>query len=530
MRACHLLALALAVSGCHWALNDPGTDPKSSQFYFPSGIAMDPGGQYAYIANANADLRYGGGTVMVADMRAFECTVAEFALANGLSSTPLPAICGDPAAYDKLAGKAMCRTDPLDPSIIDCDETQFIKQNSTVKIGNFAGSIRLLPDPANPNHSRLFVAVRGDPSITWIDVRYPDGTSGAPPTVDVPGLLQCVTDPSSLNKRKGYDPNSNTTSSPTVCDPDHLVQNYFCQGLPTCVLNNIDQTNKTQLPTEPFGMALDAAHQRLLVSHLATGQVSLIYGAVGNQPGSLLTDTPTLQSTSQPFFPADPSGRHGAFSLAPQHPDDPQTLWYMSSSVNSQLATFRVAQAGLIVPALAFSIGASFANGTDVRDIAFDNDGNRAFVTENNPPSMLVIDTHTTPQNGGGPLNVVTDIVDVCQTPSHLKPFHLDRLGAPGTPVQRKTKVVVVCFLSSQIMVVDPDRVAVDDTVISGLGGPDDIAFNFTDDETTLTLPRHGYVTNFTESTVSVVDLDPQSPTRNRVIARLGFPPDGLNP
>jgi hypothetical protein len=43
-------------------------------------------------------------------------------------------------------------------------------------------------------------------------------------------------------------------------------------------------------------------------------------------------------------------------------------------------------------------------------------------------------------------------------------------------------------------------------------------------------MPRRGYVTNFSESTIAVLDLEPGSPTENQVIARLGFPPTGTQP
>ena len=95
---------------------------------------------------------------------------------------------------------------------------------------------------------------------------------------------------------------------------------------------------------------------------------------------------------------------------------------------------------------------------------------------------------------------------------------------------------MVVCFLSSQLMIVDPDRPGVIDTIFSGFGGPNDIAFNFLDDGAVPALealpprPRRGYVTNYSESTVALIDFEPGSATENRVIARLGFPPDGFQP
>ncbi|MGZ3407897.1 MAG: hypothetical protein ACXVAN_15710, partial [Polyangia bacterium] len=352
MRNC-LFALAALVAGCHWALNDKGTDPQAAQLYFPSGIAMDPNGQYVYVSNGNADLRYGGGTVVMVDMLSFECTVAEYRRHSPVDlmfdpTTKLPDVCtarGDhqPEYWDDLAVRAKCLHDPLDRSIIDCDESAFIFQNSTVRIGNFAGAIRLLTDdgdptatppvPADPLHRTLFVAVRGDPSVTEVQVHMPGSSSAAfaPQDMSDPGVLQCVAHPEQLKQRPEYhpdpfDPTRYATSAPAPCEAEFLIQDYLCQGQPSCVLGT-DQNNKTQLPTEPFGMQIDQAGHRLLVAHLSTGQVSVMNARPDTMPVN------ALQSVSQPFFPPDPSGRHGAFGLAQQHPTDPHSLWYMTSNV-----------------------------------------------------------------------------------------------------------------------------------------------------------------------------------------------------
>lgn len=519
-----VLAVAL-VGGCHWDLHDPGTDPKPGQLYFPSGIAMDPGLRYAYVSNGNADLRYGGGTLQLVDMLAFECAVA--AVRNQAdSSVPVPGACGalaTPGLTLADPDHGRCRPDPLDPSIIDCDETPFIVQTATVRVGNFAGAIRVVK--TGDRTRRLFVAVRGDPSITVIDVDLVDDPAGAAPGV----VLSCYDHPEDVPGRVGFDPAARTIKSPAPCDGDFLVQKFVCMGLPSCQLGDDDhQPGQTQLPIEPFGMQIDAPSGRLLVAHQFSGQVSVIdIGAA----------RPTLLSTSSPFFTADASGRHGAFALARQ---PTSTLWYMTSNVQPQIATFRVAEADVVIEQSTFAIQSTFNNGSDLRDIQFDPSGERAFVTENNPPSLLVLDTRTSPMRGDLPTNLVSSAVDICQTPSHMGVRRLAVAGAPGTPPRAKTKIVVPCFLSSQVMIVDPDRPGVDDTVFSGLGGPNEIAFNFgnageSDADADPILaggapPAHGYVTNFSESTIALVDLQPGSPTENRVIARLGFPPTGFNP
>jgi len=537
MRTSLLVALAF-VAGCHWDLNSKSTDPQSDQLYFPAGIAMDPGGQYVYVSNGNADLRYGGGTVMMVDMLSFECTVAAyrkfFPLTDSDAVYPMPATCNPAVDYHVLWDNAKCRRDALDPSIIICDESAFILQNSTVAVGNFAGSIRLLADPIDDLHRTLFVSVRGDPSITRVDVHFPKSTTGnpsdpmkgpmpfAPSGFDQAGVLQCVDDPSKLPTLRM------NSSAPVPCDNDFLIQDYYCVSQPTCTVG-VNGNGKTQLPTEPFGMQIDRTTNRLVVSHLATGQVSVI-DANAWAPNALLSE-------SSQFFPPDPTGRHGAFAVAQRDPGDPHSLWYLTSSVNPLVAMFKIADANVVTVSsqATFSLQNTFAQGTDVRDFIFDTGGNRAFVTENNPPSLLVLDTSVDNTEGAQPHNLVTDVIDICQTPSHAGVRRFTVAGAPGQPSYTKTKVIVVCFLSSQMMIVDPDRRGVDATIFSGFAGPNDIAFNFADPGdvqpiANVGVPRHAYVTNYSESTVAVVDLEPGSPYENRVLAKLGHPTDGFNP
>lgn len=550
MRTC-VLVLALFSAGCYWTLNDKTSAPESDQLYFPAGIAMDPGGQYVYVSNGNADLRYGGGTVLMADMLNFECTVAAYrkhhALSDADGAVVMPSGCSAMTDYDALSVTARCFRDVLDPSIIDCDESAFILQNSTVGVGNFAGSIRIVPDANDPQHRALFVAVRGDPSITRIDVHFPGSTapnpvSGvvyAPKDMSSPGVLQCVSDPASLLNRPEYDANADCaggvkcakTSSPATCDASFLVQDYYCQSQPACT-TGLNNDGKTQLPAEPFGMVVDSSRpndRRLVVAHLDTGQISVI--GVDRPPAM------ALLSESSDFFPADATGRHGAFGVAQQDPTNSNSLWYVTSSSNPLMATFRIADAEVVTVAAqsSFAISNTFTMGTDVREIKFDLGGQRAFITENNPPSVLVLDTRTDNTEGAQPHNIITDVIDVCQTPSHFGVRRFVVPGAPGTPPHVKIKLVVVCFGSNQVMIVDPDRAGVDDTVYTGFLGPNDIAFNFSDVGSTepvadVGLPRHAYITNYTESTIAILDLEPNSPTENHVLARLGHPLDGFNP
>jgi hypothetical protein len=554
----YLLLLAVAASGCHWDLHDPGTDPEPAQLYFPTGIVVDPSHRFAYVSNGNADLRYGGGTVQMVDLLRAECAINKLRknAMPPLPAGPTPAGCdgmGDDWTHD--ADYPWCQVDPTDPTIVDCDETPFILSNQTVKVGNFAGDIAMFVDRANPMskdptepqkdfHRELFVSVRGDPSVTYIDVNLPpvlgptsqipvaEGPFGGRPVI--PRAMGCFDNDLNLATRSGVDAVKNIETKPPGCDSNYLVQRDRCANYPFCAAGD-DGQGDAQLPTEPFGMRVDEQlasdgytpiYRRLLVSSLATGQVSILD----------ISGFPKLNGSSTPFFLPSSTGQHGAFALAPRTPGDPASTWYLSSNLSSSLETFRVAAADLIVPQTTISLQSSFILGTDLRAIEFDPTGDRAFITGNAPPVVITLDTHLQTSPGGDmPANIVSSIIDICQTPSHMKVRRLLAAGAPGESTLIKTAILVVCFLSSQIMVVDPDGVGVTNTIFSGFGGPNQIDLNYGNYDDVpepatpwdVTLPPRGYVTNYLESTIAVVDLDPGSPTYNHVIGRIGNPPDG---
>jgi YVTN family beta-propeller protein len=526
-----LSALVVVAAGCHVTLNDPSTDAPLSQLYFPTGLRMDPGGKFLYVSNANVDLRYSGGTVQVIDLAKFQAQVdayrQHFAAADpvpldggiasctqynspaGQSSSCYPGAL--PGSEDPGTLSGCCVRDPLDGNVIDCDTPPFIDCGATVHVGNFAGTMRLLK--TGDARERLFVGVRGDPSITWIDI---DASSGTP-------VLSCA------------------AGGAKTCDDAHVIS--ACNQKPTsgqpaaeCPHGQEATDDQLLLPGEPFGLALDRGsddgaglpYARLLVSHLTTGQVSL------------LTDVdtvPVLRDVSSAFFSPDPNGRHGAFELAPRNPTIGTTLWYLTSDTQPTISSFRVADANVIVPGLDATVSGPFSQGTDVRDIVFEPGGERAFLTENNPPTLVVMDTSIKPGISQGlPLNRVTEIIDICQTPSHLGVRRT--LGPDG---RFRTRVYVVCFLSNQVMVVDPDLPGVVDTVVVGRG-PNDIVFDFPSDHapgetvadedaiTPFDSHRRAYVSNFSDNSISVINLDPGDVDEDRVVSRIGIPVPPMTP
>ena len=82
----------------------------------------------------------------------------------------------DPSAYDRC----YCERDALDPSVVNCESQRFILRDQSRKIGNFSGEIAMLAeDPEDYTDAKnlnkdlkrtLYLPVRGDPSLTVIDV------------------------------------------------------------------------------------------------------------------------------------------------------------------------------------------------------------------------------------------------------------------------------------------------------------------------------------------------------------------------
>jgi hypothetical protein len=672
------LTLTLAAAGCTppgspgpcapFRTDSNADEPCREQLYFPSGIAMDPDGDVLYATSYNADLRYSGGVVHSLDVVHFEC-VLDFArtgkVAPGcdtaaLSSTDaatinnLTTLCplfnADPkldkrlpiATTTVLAAEAACCTfDLLDPNIIECDERPFM--TSAVKTGNFVGTIRVQRPPATitttvalpgtacpagttpagdgvtctgpaPHDRRLWVPVRGDGSITWIDADKPYFGSKASDPVPSVARLSCE-DPANTSHGVLLDScNAQRITVRDVHDPAHpdgtCTQDFDCLQGSTCD-GSSHLCTTLPIPADPFGLWLDegrdggARYSHLLVTHLQGGEVTLINSGAFHPVSNAQTSNANLPQLPQPtesvvldvrgnFFNADASGRRGGFAIAPLTPGDAQSFWFVTSRLNPLVGMFRVAQSNLILQSVGFSVaGGPYSAGDDVRDVQVQPDGTRAFFIDNHPPTLFTLDTRQLLQGGapvGTPTSQVVDVVDVCQGPSHLQLRQLLVSGAPGEPPALATRLFAVCLTTGQVWAVDPDRSTVTAQISVGRG-PNDIAFNFPNPRRATAAhcsngkldppvdpgdfasgesdvdcggecarcavgkscrvsddcasgscrdasgPCEGdractcqppptpraYVTNFTDSTIAVIDLAPGSSTENRVIGRIGI-------
>lgn len=430
-----LLCLMLAgLAGC--PAEGEEIQPPRDQLFFPTGLTVAPDSSVLFVANANSELRYNSGSISVIDLDAVG------SLTDTWATGTVPG--GD------------CNVDASRSNILECNEAEVVKADSTIRIGNFATA--LATQTLGSGALRLFAAVRGDPSVTWVD--YDSGS----------GALDCGGD-----------------GSYPLCDNAHRLSQL---------------RNDVELPglnTEPFGIHVDSLNGYVMVTHLTSGAVSLVDAP---SDGS----DPILADAIAGLFLADPvTGVRGAVGVAGRLPGSGSDLVYVTSRSEERVQMLYVHRPAssaypIIVPSEFFFLDQVFPS-DDGRGIAFSADGTRVHIVNRDPPSLSILDTSLDAQ--GFPANDLTGVVEICTDASNVT------IADPGAG----ERAYVTCFPSGQVWVVNPFSMIVESIIEVGRG-PHAVALSV--DRQQL------YVANFLEDTVAVVDVEPGSPTENLVVMRIG--------
>lgn len=445
-RAPSLAAISLLAAAC---TADAGeVAPPRYDAYYPTGLALAPDDGYLFVANANSDLRYDSGTVQVIDLDAVEGILEVW----------------KPPFEDKVP-PAYCTRDALFPSTLSCrpldadgNTSPFVLAASTVRIGNFASAIGV--QQLEGGRLRVFVTVRGDPSLTWADFD---------PAASV--KLSCTNPPEEFGR---------------------------CSEA-----NRLDELRNDPelgfLSDEPFSLFVDGAAQRVFMTHLTTGRVS-----VASAP---LAGEPKLDDVITGLWAPTASGAISAVGVAARRPGDPDSLIYVTSRSEARVATIRAVQGtdGLQLvpgPAVLLVPDRTGLNG-DTRGITFSADGDRAYVISRSPPSLMVFDTSLGPT--GVPRNEHLGSIEICGQPANLA------VGDAGSGPM----AYVPCFATGQVWAVDLQAMQLLDTIEVGRG-PNAVVFS--------TARKRVYVANYAEDTIAVIDADPASETFNHTLVRLGNP------
>jgi DNA-binding beta-propeller fold protein YncE len=477
-----LFGLCLALVSC--GFGESGIAPPSNRIFFPAGIAVDPAGSWLYVVNSNSDLRFNAGTLVAVDLKkvAAARTTPHDRCYNSVFVQPES---GDPH---------YCCVDYVDGHVLNCDERAFVDSAATVRTGSFGGSLRI--QQVSDTQRRVFIAVRAEPSLTFVDI-------------GVPAQPAAANDAGHVTMR---------------CTPDGAGPNAFCTDDFRIKKMKAPDGSDVQFPEEPHDMLLDPDLGVLYISHLGgvlAGQriyrgVSVIDVCHPENPAV----RPRLASVLDIAFPNSPS--FGVRSLTPERIGDPTAALLATSQITSEIAELVWEQPGQVkcdsagrdltlVAGQRFTSSAFGTRGADLRGLVLSDDDQRAYVLhhqfavggEYNPASVVEIDRR--PDRVGAPVNQTLGVVDVCTGPNRLI----------AHDAGRGMRLFVNCFENGQIYVVEPNLLNIESVIELG-AGPAELAFAPDD-------PTVAFVSGFVNNNVSVLDLKPGSPTEYRVIQRIGF-------
>jgi DNA-binding beta-propeller fold protein YncE len=292
----------------------------------------------------------------------------------------------------------------------------------------------------------------------------------------------------------------------TYIDYDRSERTLSCGGggrVPLCDNEfRLDRLGDAEtgfgLSDEPWGIYADSTNGYVVVTHLTLGTVSLIDAP---PDGS----APELVDAIGGLFITNPqTGARGATGVAGRLPGSDDDIIYVTSRAEArvQMLTVHRPSSGnaTLVPGEFFFLD-RFLPSDDARGIGFSADGNRGYFINRDPPTLQIVDTSIGAT--GFPSNDVIGAAELCRNASVLT------VGDPGAG----ERAYVSCFQDSRIWVIDTERAELLGLIDAGRGA----------NASALAADRGRlYVSNFLEDTISIIDVQPGSPTENRVVMQLG--------
>ena len=506
-----LLPLVTLLVGCFPP--GEGLEIPLDDVYFPVGVTLDADASHLYVVNSDFDLQYNAGSVQTWDLNALRGKVVESEYGANCDSFG-----GPRAPQDKLLYPGRCNAMSQLGLLVD-----------KVEIGAFATDIVYRASPAGDGTGRLFIPVRGDATLHWIDTR-PDGS------------LYCG--------------NKGTRKSATerVCDDAHRSGD----NEPT-----VENSRYVSLEGEPFGVDASEDGSVLLVSNQTSGAVGLfendwsgtqpteltvrywfthnglserpmgvaalpepklaaargLVPDAGYYPGFLVgfRSTPVidlirvyLDATAEPARPYSKVTRQSPI-LANSSGSDSRGLAVDGSRRQKQerlcMEAFGIDEACSKDPACATMAPAGYLEClTTASAIPLD-----VFVPNRAPASLVI----------GQSEAVVDDLatsdapVFVNSVPLDLGPTRVVMGDVTNRAGELERRAFVVCFDSRRIEIYDPDRRRMEAQIVTGRG-PQAIAIDSAN--------GLGYIAHFTDSYIGVVDLDQRHATFGTIVATVAEP------
>ncbi len=522
--AFRLLLGSLALSSCFRP--DDGREPPLDRIYFPTGLALSEDGSRLYVANSDWDLQFNAGSVQAYDVEQMRsllpascredgdceggdvCHNRPVTQEDGSELGPtyfcMPADATNPCG--ERGTKPLSRR-LLEPGVcapVDNRDERLLL--GSVGVGAFATDLIYRSNPRGGG--RLFVPVRSDATLHWIDVKAsPDG----------PGEeLECG-QAIGEGQRQGH------------CDDDHRRGNASDEAA----------DDGERLPIEPYGLAASADGTILVTAHQTRGQLGLFVNDWSEPEqgprlrdvlgGLLIDDVAQLVA-----IPVPRVAREG-YQEVPYQPG----FWasFRSLSRLQLIRYFDADHSATGRPFLERSRSAPILGATrtaDVRSLDVSDVRRRTcedacaqgetqcllecsrvplevFLTNRVPSSLMIGHTVNT-RLGELPSDEfqVTTVVPIVGAPTTV--VLGDVLTAGQEPAHR---AFVLSFDASTLTIVDTEAQSIEAIVQTGRG-PTDIQID--------PVRGLGYVSHFTDSYIGVLDLDRSHPTYGSMILTLGTP------
>ncbi len=517
------VGVSLALGACF--TGSEGLNPPTLDLYFPTGIVVSPGRTTLYVANSDFDLQYNGGTVQALNLGRYQeqpglrdqARAIAQGLESGLSEVEVCA----------LVGSAPNPTRTLHPGPCEAiDSTPFVRAYAT--IGAFTSGLSLLSREDGQEGARLFAAVRGDPSVTYFDVRddRDPGALGSPCGSDF--CLSCQ-----------------ATGDEQRCDASHRVgENIFTsqRGL--------------LLPTEPTTVAI-AAHPQgdaVLTPHQTTATAGLV---VNRWP--VADDTTPFSATPSLEFLLEGlnDGPTGAVAIPPPKAAGLASVSYRPGFVvgyrnAATLSVLRYHDDAGATPPRPFlvrdlDVAITLSNdGSHSRGLTFDTTLRDAceagcgaddescllsclevpvgfYVASRSPSSLLIGTLEVEPIEVDGQVTGFVEKLSLDESePMPIGPSQVSVGRVVGLGGELETRIFVVDFDSRFVTVYDPVLRDVEAMIRTGRG-PSGLAFDTglgADGE----LESFMYLSIFNDSYLTVIDLDARRASYLTPILNVGPP------
>lgn len=522
----------VSLAGC-FSIAD-GVPPPLDKFCYPTGLTVSPGRTTLYVTNSDFELQYSGGTVQALDLVALRQTARKLRLdlVEGAAMNPPRATAAACSAQEpglSANDNPALYPGPCSPVAVE----PFVK--STVTIGAFASGTTLAvrPNPCTDEKrgARLFVSVRGDPSVTYFDVTDDREISCGPSAEPLPASSPCQEPLGCLS--------CGATANGDRCDKSHLI--------------GTDPTTSQReltLPVDPYGMDVDDRGEAIVVAHQTEQTASLVVNHWEADAQHDLADVPALEYTTTGVS-AGPTDI-AALPIPLLVEENRQRISYTPGFVVSyrsapEFTILRYADdagAGPRRPFLTRSLSApvtTTADSTDSRGVAVDGTERRACenacsttdrevclraCVESHPlyvymanrnPAALIIGRIETVFTEGEDANGQVTVTGGYEVPKFYDSVPL-AFGASRVEIGKvidtkgnfSTRIFAVTFDSRFVFSYDPQARRIDAIIRTGRG-PHAIAFDHGEE-----LGEDGqnhpfatmYIAHFTDSYVGVVDLD----------------------